>query len=246
MVLDFMDEPPRDEEPSAVRPRKRQAGASPITPSTSAAGTIGQGNPEEMEVSSMEQRLIFQKANVNPQTMPPPPTPSTGNTSKDVLVKTPCPDITIGLDDIFVVKKLKSQGLSNTRANYVLDKLQQQTTHRHLSAPEPLLCSEPTQRAYQMRFPFLIVEGKSYATGKPIFEAQNQAAVSGAGALKILHDLADIAARAATSTVSADSTSPATNLGKKGHWCSQSAQKGRLMSSGLITPLWRRTFACSK
>lgn len=47
-----------------------------------------------------------------------------------------------------------------------------------------------------INFPFLIVEGKSYATGKTIFEAQNQAAVSGACALKILHDLADLADRA--------------------------------------------------
>lgn len=40
------------------------------------------------------------------------------------------------------------------------------------------------------------MEGKAYATGGTLFEAQNQAAVSGACALKILHDLADLADRA--------------------------------------------------
>lgn len=54
----------------------------------------------------------------------------------------------------------------------------------------PLLCSEPTQ--LQIRFPFFLVEGKSYATCRTIYEAQNQAAVSGACSLKILHDLDDL------------------------------------------------------
>ena len=33
---------------------------------------------------------------------------------------------------------------------------------------------------WRIRFPFLVVEGKSYATGETVFEAENQAAVSGA------------------------------------------------------------------
>ena len=45
----------------------------------------------------------------------------------------------------------------------------------------------------KIRFPFLIIEGKSYATDKNIYEAQNQTAVSGACSLQILHDLDDIA-----------------------------------------------------
>ena len=53
----------------------------------------------------------------------------------------------------------------------------------------PLLYSEPTQASLQLRFPFFLVEGKSYATCKTIYEARNQAAVSGACSLKILHDL---------------------------------------------------------
>jgi hypothetical protein len=34
----------------------------------------------------------------------------------------------------------------------------------------------PAPRALDLLFPFAIVEGKSYSTGKQIFEAENQAA----------------------------------------------------------------------
>jgi hypothetical protein len=54
---------------------------------------------------------------------------------------------------------------------------------------EPLLVSVPASRASDLAFPFAVLEGKAYSTGKPIFEAQNQAAVSGACALKIQLDL---------------------------------------------------------
>lgn len=50
----------------------------------------------------------------------------------------------------------------------------------------------PTQASLEIRFPFFLVEGKSYATSRTIYEAQNQAAVSGACSLKILHDLDDL------------------------------------------------------
>ena len=46
------------------------------------------------------------------------------------------------------------------------------------------------------------VEGKSYATGTNIYEAQNQAAVSGACALEILHRLDDLAQKAKPSSYS--------------------------------------------
>ena len=38
----------------------------------------------------------------------------------------------------------------------------------------------------------LVVEGKSYATGRTIYEAQNQAAVSGSCMLNLQHQLADL------------------------------------------------------
>ena len=109
------------------------------------------------------------------------------------LVKTPRPDISIGLRNAVVVNALQLRGLTAIEASDLLEALQE-TKARNRS--EPILCSEPTQRALHIRFPFLPVEGKAYATGNPVFDAQNQAAVSGACALKILHDLDDLACSA--------------------------------------------------
>lgn len=44
-----------------------------------------------------------------------------------------------------------------------------------------------------IRFPLMVIEGKAYATGKQIFEAQNQAAVSGSCMTNLQHKLADLA-----------------------------------------------------
>ena len=104
-------------------------------------------------------------------------------------VKTPRPDISIGLRDAAVVNALHSQGLTRVEAEDLLKAL---ATPDVRNGGRPLLYSEPTQAALQIRFPFLPVEGKSYATGRTIYEAQNQAAVSGACSLKILHDLDDL------------------------------------------------------
>lgn len=46
--------------------------------------------------------------------------------------------------------------------------------------------------AIDTRFPVLVVEGKSYCTGKCVFEAQNQAAVSGSCMMKMQHQFADL------------------------------------------------------
>ena len=124
--------------------------------------------------------------------MPPPPPPLP--LQQGVLsVKTPCPDISIGLRTAIIVNALQSQGLTKIEAKDFLEELQETQDPNH---SEPILCSEPTQRRLGIRFPFMPVEGKAYATSKPIFDAQNQAAVSGACALKILHNLDDLAARA--------------------------------------------------
>ncbi len=51
---------------------------------------------------------------------------------------------------------------------------------------ETVLIVVPTQRPSDLVFPFSVVEGKAYSTaGKQVFEAQNQAAVSGACAVKM-------------------------------------------------------------
>lgn len=61
---------------------------------------------------------------------------------------------------------------------------------------EPVLSVVPTQRPSNLVFPFAVLEGKAYSTGKQIFEAQNQAAVSGASGLKIQLSLNKIFERA--------------------------------------------------
>jgi hypothetical protein len=125
--------------------------------------------------------------------MPPPPPPPPPLQRGVLSVKTPRPDISIGLRTAVIINALQSQGLTKTEAENILEELQE--THDP-NRSEPLLRSEPTQRRLDIRFPFLLVEGKAYATGNPIFDAQNQAAVSGACALKILHDLDDLTGRA--------------------------------------------------
>lgn len=138
--------------------------------------------------------------------MPPPPKPDTFS------VKTPRPDITIGVQNAVVVQALQSQGLKDIEAEDFLHNLEEmQNRNRN----KPFLCSEPTQRSLVIRFPFLIVEGKSYATGQPVFDAQNQAAVAGACALKILHDLANLA-DGADPAKPTDQITPECHL-KKGH-----------------------------
>lgn len=134
--------------------------------------------------------------------MPPPPPPARSQTEiDDSPIKTPRPDITIGISQDALVQELhRTQGLDRIRAKYFLKDLQQKTIRRDSGRRgEPVLCSEPTQRALQIRFPFLVIEGKSYATGKHIFDAENQAAASGACALKIQHDLNYLAQRASPS-----------------------------------------------
>lgn len=122
--------------------------------------------------------------------MGPPPTPQWD-------VKTPRPDISIGLSNDAVVNALRSPHLTRKGAKNLL------TT---LAAPDarnngkPLLCLGSTKQEVQIRFPFMPVEGKSYATGRTIYEAQNQAAVSGACALEILHRLDDLAQKAKPSS----------------------------------------------
>jgi hypothetical protein len=128
-----------------------------------------------------------------PPPPPPPPLPLPPLQQGVLSVKTPRPDISIGLRTAVIVNALQPQGLTKIEAKDFLEELQEtQDPNRS----EPILCSEPTQRRLGIRFPFLPVEGKAYATGNPIFDAQNQAAVSGACALKILHDLDDLAGRA--------------------------------------------------
>ncbi|KAI4168816.1 MAG: hypothetical protein LQ346_009029, partial [Caloplaca aetnensis] len=121
-----------------------------------------------------------------PMPPPPPPPPPLAPPKQDVsMVKTPRPDITMGLRDTTVIEKLKDKGLRALEASDFLKALQNQQA----------LYSNPLQPAYPLRFPPLVVEGKSYSTGRPVFEAQNQAAVSGSCMTNLQHKLTELTER---------------------------------------------------
>ena len=118
--------------------------------------------------------------------MGPPPIPQWD-------IKTPRPDISIGFSDAAVVDALQLLGLTRKDAKDLLIALAVPDAR---NGGKPLLCFGCAKQELQIRFPFMLVEGKSYATGRTIYEAQNQAAVSGACALEILHRLDDLAQKA--------------------------------------------------
>lgn len=113
--------------------------------------------------------------------------------SKDTSsIKTPRPDITTGIKKSAVVSTLAaslwSPGFNHTKteAKQFLEDLQDTTMPGERDAPqEPALIIVPTQRESTLTFPTLLFEGKGYSNGKQVFEAQNQAAVSGACGLKM-------------------------------------------------------------
>ena len=109
----------------------------------------------------------------------PPPSPVFQ--FKQDTVKTPRPDFTITLDQSIISTALLERGLNETKTDDLLKFLQR----------EGKLCSDPTQNL-SGRFPFLVIEGKSYATGKTVFEAQNQAAVSGSCMVNLQQQLSDL------------------------------------------------------
>lgn len=112
------------------------------------------------------------------QNMPPSPVPFEQAIGG---AKTPFPDLTVGLLDRVVASKLESMGVRFS--NKLLRDLQFQG----------VLVSCPTQLCLGLRFPSLVVEGKSYVTGRSLYEAQNQAAVSGSMMLLTQHRLSELA-----------------------------------------------------
>ena len=118
---------------------------------------------------------------------PPPPPPLNRPNQDNYYVKTPRPDITVGLRLSTVVDPLLARGIDQAKATCFLQDLQQMQ----------ILCSDPTQQAHSICFPPIVIEGKSYATGKPVFEAQNQASVSGSCMTNLQHKLDDLTERAA-------------------------------------------------
>lgn len=105
---------------------------------------------------------------------------------KEETIKTPRPDITMGLLLRSLTSALSSQGLNEVDALLFLKDLQRVMESREPDGPEePMLISVPAPRASDLVFPFGVDEGKAYLTGKQISEAENQAAGSGACAINM-------------------------------------------------------------
>ncbi|KAI4118132.1 MAG: hypothetical protein LQ345_001750 [Seirophora villosa] len=122
-------------------------------------------------------------------TMAPPalPPPFFVNANGDQIipqgaVKTPRPDFSCGLQNVTIANALQNRGLNQSRADDLLDALQLQGK----------VFSNPTQQFLDLRFPFLVIEGKAYTTGRTLFEAENQAAVSGSSMLIVQQQLTDL------------------------------------------------------
>ena len=99
-------------------------------------------------------------------------------------LKDPRPDICVGLSDESLTNALeRTKGRSAARS-FLFD-LQDTST----------LISDPHATPLSLRFPFLVVEAKSGATGGNLYQAQNQAAVSGSSALRIFQSLSDLHAQ---------------------------------------------------
>lgn len=120
-------------------------------------------------------------------TMPPPPPPPKLDNN---CVKNPRPDITMGFFHAVVAKKLVSSGVNKLDAEEMLKDLQY----------EEELLSSPNLAALHIRFPSLVVEGKSYAIGRSMYEAENQAAGSGSCMLVIQSRLAELTERRSAGT----------------------------------------------
>ena len=79
-------------------------------------------------------------------------------------IKTPRPDVTVGLSEQELYEQLHRHEpqLDPAEARDRLGYLQQMLMRQEPGGQqEPLLCSEPTRSSTGVRFPFLVVEGKS-------------------------------------------------------------------------------------
>lgn len=173
--------PPRDEFEESL---DREAEESPDRPKKRQHAEESYLSPEASGIAATSD--VIPNQDCEPGRMGPLPTPQ-------LEVKTPHPDISVGISDSAVVNALQSKGITGKQAKDFIKTLAIPDAQ---NGGRPLLCSRPTKQEIHIRFPFLPVEGKAYATGRTIYEAQNQAAVSGACSLEILHNLDDLVRRA--------------------------------------------------
>ncbi|OAL29736.1 hypothetical protein AYO20_09120 [Fonsecaea nubica] len=124
-----------------------------------------------------------------PPCLPPPRT----------SVKTPRPDISIGIEFTALISSLAAENLTEEQVSEFLDWLQEEMVQHEPNGPlESLLNPVPGPRTLNLAFPFFVVEGKAYSTGQQIYEAENQASVSAACGLKIQLDLESLVNSVAT------------------------------------------------
>jgi hypothetical protein len=126
----------------------------------------------------------------------PPPIASRGKKEEQSSIKTPRPDISMGIKLralILALSSSKSNHLSIDDAEDFFKWMQDDVMLDDADGQsESMLISIPAPRALNLAFPFAVVEGKAYTTGKQISEAENQAVVAAACALKIQVDLNDL------------------------------------------------------
>lgn len=126
--------------------------------------------------------------------------------SRGTSIKAPSPDLSIGIELTALISALSSPNFSRTMARTFLAWLQDEMVQHRPDGPlRPMLVPVPAPRALDLAFPFAVVEGKAYSTGKKIFEAENQASISGACGLKIQLDLNNLLDRGVNATTDATS-----------------------------------------
>ena len=172
------------DDPSTILSRKRQHQSTAqtyISPQSSMADASSPARDNRLPQS-------------NPMLPPPAPAPAFRPVPKKATeispIKTPHPNISIGTEKTGLISALSFalslQNINNTETKLFLEQLGKTMILNEQGGPaEPLLIIMPMESESGLVFPFAVVEGKAYSTDKPIFEAQNQAAVSGASGLKI-------------------------------------------------------------
>ena len=114
-------------------------------------------------------------------------------------IKTPRPDITIGIYKrtveslLYDILKSKSPDKSPVHiSKLILPTLEERKR----------VIATPAARASDLVFPFAVTEGKAYSTGSTLFQAENQAAVAAACGLRILSDLKELVSYASAEVIS--------------------------------------------
>lgn len=149
---------------------------------------------------SMANTRVSSPVNLQGSTTIPPPMTHSAKNEDYSSVKPPRPDISMGIKLTALISALSSSlsnNLSSSKAERFLTWLQKEMVVAD-GLLEPMLISIPALSAQDLAFPFAVVESNAYSTGKQIFEAENQAVVSAACALKIQLDLDDLVKYART------------------------------------------------